>query len=160
MADDAAILAGLATGELHRFADWPIAKIPNGPGVYTVWRGKDLMYVGVAGRGRSAEESLVATSGLRGRLASHASGRRSGDQFCVYVCDRLVLSEVREKIDDVVAGKLSLDQLTRDLIRRELTFRVASTSDYRTALRIEDEIKRHGLSATGRPFLNPGPSRG
>ena len=29
-----------------------------------------------------------------GRLASHASRRRSGDLFCVYLCDRFVDSEL------------------------------------------------------------------
>jgi hypothetical protein len=45
------------------------------------------------------------------------AGRRSGDQFCVYVCDRLVLPTVRDRIDDIAAGGFSLDQATRDYVR-------------------------------------------
>ncbi len=36
---------------LYRFADWPNPEVPNGRiGVYTVWRGDQLIYVGMAGR--------------------------------------------------------------------------------------------------------------
>ncbi len=55
------------------------------------------MYVGMAGRSLTQEsitdkrQDPLARAGLWGRLNSHASGRRSGDQFYVYVADRLVL---------------------------------------------------------------------
>jgi hypothetical protein len=90
-------LAELRDGPLYRFADWPNPQVPNGRiGVYTVWDGDELIYVGMGGRavGPSADANGPASSklsGLRSRLASHASGRRSGDQFCIYVFDRLVL---------------------------------------------------------------------
>ena len=90
-------LAELRDGPLYRFADWPNPEIPNGRiGVYTVWGGDELIYVGMGGRavGPSADTNGPASTkltGLRSRLASHASGRRSGDQFCIYVFDRLVL---------------------------------------------------------------------
>ena len=45
-------LATLGAGQLYRFADWPNADIPNGrAGVYSVWDGDALIYVGMAGRG-------------------------------------------------------------------------------------------------------------
>ena len=43
-----------------------------------------------------------------GRLASHASGRRSGDQFLIYVCDRLVLPRLGNRIGEIAGGALSL----------------------------------------------------
>ena len=88
-----AALAELRDGPLYRFADWPNPAVPNGRiGVYTVWHGDQLVSVGMAGRaiGSSPDTSWPATArltGLRSRPASHASGRRSGDQFCVYVFD-------------------------------------------------------------------------
>ena len=36
-------------------------------------------------------EAAARGKGLYSRLNSHALGWRSGDQFCVYVADRLVL---------------------------------------------------------------------
>lgn len=84
-------LAALASGSRYRFADWPNPEVPNSrAGVYTVWDGDDLIYVGMAGRGMVAElppmelpSGLRKLQGLRSRLNSHASGRRSGDQFCI-----------------------------------------------------------------------------
>jgi hypothetical protein len=68
-------LAELRDGPLYRFGDWPNPAIPNGlVGVYTVWRGDQLIYVGMAGRALSpgADASGPASAkltGLRSRLA-------------------------------------------------------------------------------------------
>ena len=44
-------LAELRDGPLYRFADWPNPEVPNGRiGVYTVWGGDELIYVGKGGR--------------------------------------------------------------------------------------------------------------
>lgn len=141
----------LADGPVYRFADWPIASIPKGPGVYTVWRADEFLYVGIAGR----EGARRDPKGVWGRLNSHASGRRSGDQFCVYVCDRLILLTLEGRLRDVADGRLSLDATTRGFIRRELSFRVLATADYSEAQRLETRIKRVGLPGSGQPLLNP-----
>ena len=95
---DQTLLDALEHGELFWFGDWPVVAVPrSGAIVYTVWnRSGQFIYVGMAGRG---ETSAARGSGPFGRLNSHASGRRSGDQFCVYVCDRLVLPTLRDRID-------------------------------------------------------------
>jgi hypothetical protein len=105
----------------------------------------------MAGRG---EPSTARGFGPFGRLASHASGRRSGDQFCIYVCDRLVLPTVRDRFDDIAAGRFSLDQATRDYVRTELGFRMVQVTDGRQALQVERLVQRGELTA-GRPALNP-----
>src|SRR5215469_11648036 len=91
-------LSSLASGQRYRFADWPNPEVPNWrAGVYTVWDGDSFMYVGMAGRNMASDAHLhpeveaTTVKGIRDRLDAHANGRRSGDQFCVYVCDRLVL---------------------------------------------------------------------
>lgn len=99
-----------------------LASVPvAAAGVYAVWSvtGK-LFYVGMAGRSKTADDIAAARArnkvlGLRQRLASHASGRRSGDQFCVYVADRLVLPRLTStEIADISEGRLSFDHLVRD----------------------------------------------
>src|SRR5258705_5773497 len=84
----------LSRGTAYSFASWPNPAVPTfGAGVYTIWHHDGrFIYVGMSGRGMTAETVRRNTpQGLYTRLQSHASGRRSGDQFCVYVADRLVL---------------------------------------------------------------------
>jgi hypothetical protein len=148
-------LDGLRAAPLRAFKDWTKHK-PDVPttawGVYTVWADVDgaerLMYVGMGGRSGTREEG----AGLVSRLSAHASGERSGNRFCIYVCDRLVLRTLTaEEIAEVAAGRLSLDQRTRDLIRSRLGFRFVGVPDIRTALDLETAIKTGALGA--RPYL-------
>lgn len=91
------LLRALEKGSCHRFSDWPNPSVPKvAAGVYTIWENGRLVYVGMSGRGLAAEDIAAPdepakAKGLWTRLDSHASGRRSGDQFCVYVCDRFVV---------------------------------------------------------------------
>jgi hypothetical protein len=96
-------------------------------GVYTVWRDGEFIYVGMSGRGAQRED-FVADSGrpsqakgLWTRLNSHASGRRSGDQFNVYVCDRFIVpGPTPAQQHQIGQGQLLLDKLTRSFIRGHL----------------------------------------
>ena len=143
-------LEELAAGQLFRFADWPIREVPPSPGLYTIWQGEQFLYVGMAGRGTGTRSLLP------GRLDSHASGCRSGDQFCIYVCDRLIVPRLTcDQLKQVGDGQLSLDALTRQYVRERLSFRFVATTDGLAALSVERNIKRHGLLQIGKPFLNP-----
>jgi len=148
------VVDALLMGPTHRFSDAIATSVPaRGAGVYTVWdAGGDLIYVGVAGRNPDG-------AGLASRLRSHASGRRSGDQFCVYVADHYVLPELSgEQVQAIVASRLSMDALVRERIRRSFSFRVAPVQDYAQALSVEGWIKS-GAADCGPPRLNPA-SRG
>ena len=64
-----------------------------------------------------------AKLGLTTRLASHAAGRLSGDQFCVYVANRLVISGLGpEQLAQFADGSLTLDTLTRQYIHGRLEY--------------------------------------
>src|SRR4051794_41507807 len=95
--------------------------------------------------GRGGQRSTAST-GPFGRLASNASGRRSGDQFCVYVCDRLVLPGLRDRLADVADGSLSLNRETRAYVRANLAFFVP-VADGAAALRLEREVRAGRLAA-------------
>jgi hypothetical protein len=71
----------------HKFSDWPNVEVPAiAVGVYAVWDGDILIYCGMSGREfEKAVQAARVRYGLVTRLESHASGRLSGDQFCVYV---------------------------------------------------------------------------
>ena len=91
---------------------------------------------------QSSAKQRGRTWGLRTRLASHASGRRSGDQFCVYVGDIFVLPELhRSQIEAIRDRTINLDDLIRDFIQNELIFRFAETSSGNRALELERLIK-------------------
>jgi hypothetical protein len=62
--------------------------------IYTVWRDQiDFIYVGIGGVGQSADTPLEKRN-PRSRIVQHSSGRRSGDQFCVYVHDFYVIPDL------------------------------------------------------------------
>jgi len=155
-------LTQLEEGPACRFSDWPNPDVPDiAAGVYTVWDGDDFIYVGMSGRGWSVDDIRRMrrdghkTTGLFTRLNSHASGRRSGDQFCVYVCDRFVVPSLTPgELRAVGRGELSLDQRTRDHIASRFTYRFVEVPDGRTALEVEKRVQRGELRA-GRPHLNP-----
>lgn len=143
-----------------KFADWPDAGVPRrAAGVYTIWRQENLLYAGMSGRGAQVEDFTVGsdakTAGLWTRLNSHASGRRSGDQFNVYICDRFIVPALApDQQRAIAAGQLLLDRMTRDFIRQNLTYRYLVCSDGAGALQIERSV-RAGQLAAGRPYLNP-----
>jgi hypothetical protein len=153
----------LDNGPLFRFADWPNEHVPRrAAGVYTIWRANQFVYVGMSGRGAQREDFVSSpddtarqAKGLWTRLNSHASGRRSGDQFNVYVCDRFVVPILTMgQQHEIGAGRLLLDRLTKQFIHDELTYRYALLPDGAQALSIERQV-RAGSLEVGRPFLNP-----
>ena len=79
-------IEALEQGPLLRFADWPEESLRlSAPGVYTIWHESKFLYVGISWQDRPNSK------GLFGRLNAHASGRRSGDQFCIYICDLFIV---------------------------------------------------------------------
>jgi hypothetical protein len=153
----------LESGPLFRFADWPNERVPlRAAGVYTIWRADQFVYVGMSGRGAQREDFVSDpdstarhAKGLRTRLNSHASGRRSGDQFNVYICDRFIVPILTtQQQHEVGIGLLLLDQVTKQFIHGELAYRFVVLRDGAQALALEREIRAGSLTA-GRPFLNP-----
>jgi hypothetical protein len=123
--------------------------------VYTIWnREGSFIYVGMSGRSFTGGTEGSGKAGPWGRLNSHASGRRSGDQFCVYVADRRVLPTLHNRISEIADGTLSLDRATRDYIRANLGFRWTMMKSGMTALELERRLQR-GEAACGKPLLNP-----
>lgn len=159
--DQQELLHVLEKGPCHRFADWPNPSVPKvAAGVYTVWEQGRLVYVGMSGRGLAAEDIAAPdepakAKGLWTRLDSHASGRRSGDQFCVYVCDRFVVPHLSPQQQVQIGdGVLSLDALTRKYIRDRFEYRYVTVDNGRDALALERDVQR-GAMSVGKPFLNP-----
>jgi hypothetical protein len=152
----------LQYGKLFKFSDWPTDEVPRrAAGVYTVWREDEFIYVGMSGRGAHREDFVADADarakplGLWTRLNSHASGRRSGDQFNVYICDRFIVPNIESQEQQLIGrGKLMLDQMTRAFIREHLGFRFVVCQDGGQALALEGQVRGGSLPA-GRSYLNP-----
>jgi hypothetical protein len=138
----------------------PQATIPVASTAVRVWWHGRLIYVGMAGRGLTADDITApdeprTAKGLWTRLNSHASGRRSSDQLCVYVCDRFVVPQLSaQQQAEIGAGGLSLDALTRKHIRDNFEYRYVTVGNGTDAFALEREVQRGALSV-GKPFLNP-----
>ena len=154
MSDD--LLAALETGTRRGFAEWPDPSVPKiAAGVYTIWDEDQLIYVGMAGRAITAERTSTKPTGLWDRLRSHADGRRSGNQFCIYVCDRFIVPNLYpEQQAQIGAGALSLDHLTRRYIQDKLAYRYVLTPTPAEARSLEQLVQSGALQA-GAPLLNP-----
>jgi hypothetical protein len=155
----------LTLGPLFRFSDPLDASIPRvAAGCYTIWDLDDrFLYAGMAGRAMTvasiaASRSALSTrmSGLRSRLSAHQNGRRSGDQFCVYVFDYFVLPRLSPAdIAQVLQRTRRLDDDVRAFVQTNLSYRWYETADAATAFALERSLVNEGIR--GRlPFINPG----
>ena len=125
-------------------------------GIYAIWDGDLLVYCGMAGR--ELEEARKAGKpkyGLFLRLASHASGRLSGDQFCVYVANRLVIPSLTpDQLAKFSSGDLNLDSLTKSYIHDRLEYQYAVVPSSALAFEAEKSC-RSGAQFGVKPLLNP-----
>ena len=138
-------LQELTTGTLHSFRDDLAAEgVPCAAGVYTIWdKEGSFLYVG-------------RSDNLRKRLNDHASGRRSGDQFCIYVQDRLVLKTLKsENIEAISEAEESLDDRVKECVQAHLHYRFVEIADEIIVKKLEDYIKQSGLHIAVQPLLNP-----
>ena len=123
---------------------------PKGSIIYTVFnKGGEFIYVGIAGIQKLPEKRSSIS-----RMMSHRSGRRSGDQFCVYVHDVFVIPELVKK-GTYAPSRGLLDRLTKEYIQQNLSYRFCSfqTDDSIGIVRtLETQIKN---GCCGRkPYLN------
>lgn len=142
----------------HRFRDWPNNNIPLiTAGLYVIWDGEQLVYCGMSGREieKYKNSNSKKKYGLINRLNSHASGRLSGDQFCVYVANRIVIpsldAEILEQFRD---GTINLDRLTKQYVHDRLEYQYALVASSAEAFAAEN-LCRDGTVFGVKPYLNP-----
>lgn len=141
----------------HPLVAWTAIGIPAiAAGVYAIWSDDELLYCGMSGRQiEKARNDGKRKFGLVTRLASHASGRLSGDQFCVYVANRLVLPSLPpEVLPKFGTGEVNLDALTRRFIHERLDVQVAMVESSSAAYSLERDC-RTGRQFGVKPSLNP-----
>jgi len=142
----------------YRFSDWPNAEIPMiTAGLYVIWDDKQLVYCGMSGR--EIEKYKYSNSkkkyGLINRLNSHASGRLSGDQFCVYVANRIVIPSLEpELLEQFRDGTMNLDRLTKRYVHDRLEYQYALVESSAEAF-VAENLCRNGTVFGVKPYLNP-----
>ena len=137
---------------LRQFTTSNVNDIPSwGSIIYTVFLDStEYIYVGIGGlAGKTAQDRNP-----RSRIMQHSQGRRSGDQFCIYIQDFYVIPELIGS--KYTPHKGYLDQLTKQFIQSRLTYRylVVQTEDSDQVVRqLERELQQdqHGY---GLPLLN------
>jgi len=139
------------------FSLWPDSNIPKvAAGVYAIWHKSNLVYCGMSGR--EFEKAIAASRqkyGMFTRLASHASGRLSGDQFCVYIANRLVIPSITaEQLPDFASGSIRLDSLTKAYIHQNLEYQYIILESSAEAYDLERRC-RNGEYFGTKPLLNP-----
>lgn len=140
-----------------KFSDWSNASIPSvSAGVYAIWNKDTLLYCGMSGREIEKAIALGKSKyGMVTRLNSHASGRLSGDQFCVYVANRLVIPFLTQSdLMDFSTGKLTLDKLTKKYVRDNLDYQYLLVQSSAEARLMEDKARRGEVFGV-KPLLNP-----
>ena len=140
-----------------KFADWPNPVVPaSAAGVYVIWDGDTLIYCGMSGREfEKAQSEQKRRYGLVTRLASHASGRLSGNQFCVYVANRLVIPSLElHQLTAFASGEHTLDQLTKAYIHDRFEYQFVVVDSSRQAYDLEQQV-RDGKIFGIKPMLNP-----
>ncbi len=142
----------------YSFKDWPNLDIPLvTAGVYVIWDAKELIYCGMSGR--EIEKHTYTNSkkkyGLINRLNSHASGRLSGDQFCVYVANRIIIPSLDSAIlKQFKDATMNLDKLTKKYVHERLEYQYALVESSSEAFAAE-KLCRDGTVFGVKPYLNP-----
>ena len=125
--------------------------IPNkGSILYSVWDADEqFIYIGISGLQRSLERRNPQS-----RMQSHSSGRRSGDQFCIYIHDIFVIPELI-KTGEYQSERGWLDKVTQKYIHDNLFYRFVSflSDDSDVIVRgLENKIKNGEMGLT--PMIN------
>ena len=135
----------------HNFKDDPRHIVPDkGSIIYSVWNmNEEFLYIGISG----LQKSLDRRNPLS-RMQSHASGRRSGDQFCIYIHDLFVIPELI-KTGEFKTERGWLDKVTQKYIHENLVYRFVSFLDDDSDLivrELENKIKNGEMGLT--PTIN------
>ena len=133
------------------FSENPRQYVPNkGSIIYSVWdKDEKFIYIGISGTQKNIEKREPLT-----RMIKHASGSRSGDQFCVYIQDFHVIPEL-VKGGEYTPQKGLLDRLTKDYIHKNLYYRFVpfdSDDSHLIVQRLEKKIQSGALGLV--PTLN------
>ena len=154
MVDD--LLIELEHSQRHRLADLPTCGLEPRTGIYALWYGRDLLYVGVS-RQDPATTTNPQARGVPGRLNTYRLARM-GNDFTLAVAFRFVVphldSEQLAGLSDGRLGVKGVGALVKTWRHDNVDFS-AVLVDGATALAAETVARRSGLPGTEPPMMNP-----
>ncbi len=128
--------------------------IPGETGVYTVWSGADLLYVGCVVK-KASETSNPQADGIKGRLRTQSRAKRINSVVALRVCDRFIVPELSPRqLEGLRTGATDLDALTAHWMRENLRYKVVHTASGDLAREVEALLRRDS-GPLGPPLLNP-----
>ena len=131
------VLRGVELSEPIDFATVDWAVVPDEPGVYVVYDGPEVIYVGMAGRNGKGS--------LRRRLKDHRTGQMV-NMFAQY----LFLARVQFIPEERITHPKEAKAACHEYIVTRCNFRYVTTQDGAEARQLE-----HKLKGTLMPALNP-----
>ncbi len=112
-----------------------VENIPARPGVYAIWKGEELLYVGMAGTKWTRKKIYSDDGHLRSRLKQHAAARRS-DNLVYYLIQGHVGRALTESdwrdIDD--EENVTLQTKVKEYMWKNLSFSYAQSPKERSTL--------------------------
>jgi hypothetical protein len=137
--------------KVHAFSAWSEVDVPKQPGAYAIWKGRLLVYVGMAGK--NWKQDKPGHGHLERRLSDHARATRA-DVFPTLVFERFVGRGLAdEDWAEIEAGQTHMSDHARAFIRQELSFSYATTMDPAQAREWETRLRRGELGQ--KPLINP-----
>lgn len=151
-----ACVSRLASADRHPLRDVPSLDTPRAPGVYALWAGVELLYVGIAYRD-PRETTNPNAGGVWGRLKTYRDCRLT-DDFPVAVAFRYIVPSLSEADrHDLAEGTATLRDmraLTQRWVWQNVAFSVALAPGP-VAREAEKVIRASGLPGVGQPAFNP-----
>jgi hypothetical protein len=136
--------------ERHRFDAWPDESLSKGrPGVYGIWAGDELLFVGLSWQDRADTDNPQA-QGVWGRLQTYMI-RNQPSRFISAVFDRFVFPSLEGDSRTAIADDPALaSEAAHQHLRNHFEYRALVTSNGEEARALADAIKG-GHSVFGPP---------
>jgi hypothetical protein len=151
-----ALLAELGSSSRHRLADLPTCGLEPRTGIYALWYGSDLLYVGVS-RQDPATTTNPQARGVPGRLNTYRLARL-GNDFTLAVAFRFVVPHLSADqlgaLSDGSLGVKDVAALVKTWLHGNVEFS-AVLVDGAAALAAQTVARRSGLPDSGPPMMNP-----
>lgn len=150
-----AVLAALATMPRAPLRSLPELDVPRTTGIYALWHGDELLYVGIAVKDPTVTTNPQA-AGVAGRLGTYRRCRLTSD-FTIAVAFRFVVPSLSPSaLSDLADGSIGtreIRRLTQAWVADHVSF-AARPADPLLARAAESIARRSGLPGAQPPSFN------